>query len=512
MNRREICLAAVIGALQPRLGLQAAETRAAASPAAAGDLAELTLAQASQAIRGRTVSSRELTTASLARIDAANPKLNAIITVMRQEALKQAAILDAEAKANKFRSPLHGIPIALKDAIDTGGTLTTAASALYAKRVPERDAHVVHRLRQAGAVILAKCNLAEFSLTPTSASSHFGPVRNPWALDRVSGGSSGGSAAATASGMCFGALGTDSGGSVRLPAAWCGIVGLKPTDGLVSNSGIIPSVAILDSCGPMARRVEDVALLFSQMVGYDALDTRSVDRPAEDYSTSMLRPVSELRVGVPRKPFFDGVEPQTAKAVEQALAVIAKLTHGLTDVSFPPAFESHDEFINAAEVISYHQKMLEQQAELYTPATRKALQWCARYLEDPAQGTPTTKVTRYIQARERLERQRRTVDSSFTNFDVLAMPTMKGLPPTVEAALQAEGSDSEESFVSIDNTLTFNVLGLPSISVPCGFSSEGLPIGLMICGPRFSEGRLLALAAAYQQATQWHERSPPRAT
>lgn len=509
MNRRQICLAAAIGALNPGLALQAAQTRAVASNA---DLTDLTLTQASQAIRARTVTSRELTAACLARIEAENPKVNALITVLRDEALAHAEILDAEAKANKFRSPLHGIPIALKDAIDTGGTLTTAASAVYATRVPKEDAHVVSRLRRAGAVILAKANLAEFSVTPTSASSHFGPVRNPWAHDRVSGGSSGGSAAAIATSMCFGALGTDSGGSVRLPAAWCGIVGLKPTDGLVSNTGIIPSVAILDSCGPMARRVEDVALLFGQMVGYDALDTRSVDRPAEDYAASARQPVSQLRVGVPRKPFFDNVEPQTAKAVEQALAVIAKLTRGITDVSFPPAFETHDELINAAEVISYHRTLLEQRAELYTPATRKVLQWCARYVDDPAQGTPAAKLARYIQSRERLERQRRTIDASFTNFDVLAMPTMKSLPPTVERALRVESSDSEETLVSIDNTLTFNVLGLPAITVPCGFSSDGLPIGLMICGPRFSEGRLLALAAAFQQATQWHERAPPRTT
>jgi aspartyl-tRNA(Asn)/glutamyl-tRNA(Gln) amidotransferase subunit A len=511
MNRREICLAAAIGALHPGLASQAAEANAAASPAGNPDLAKLTLAQASDAIRGRTATSRELTTACLARIGADNPKINALITVMRERALAQADVLDAEAKANKFRSPLHGIPIALKDAIDTAGTRTTAASAQYAERVPEQDAHVVQRLRQAGAVILAKSNLAEFSLSPTSASSHFGPVRNPWAHDRVSGGSSGGSAAALATHMCFGALGTDSGGSVRLPAAWCGIVGLKPTDGLVSNSGIIPSVPILDSCGPMARTVEDVALLFGQMVGFDALDTRSVERPAENYAVSARQPVSQLRVGVPRKPFFHEVDPQIANSVEQAMAVLAKLTRGLKDVAFPPSAEPADLFINAAEACTYHQKMLEQQADLYTPMTRKVLQWCVRYIGDPAQGTASAKLARYIQARERLERQRRTIDTAFTGFDVLVLPTMKSLPPTIDAALQVENSDSIEEQFSIENTALFNVLGLPSISVPCGFSATGLPIGLMICGPRFSEGRLLAVAAAYQQSTEWHQRALPRA-
>lgn len=498
MNRREICLAAAIGALVPRLSLQAA----------AGDPAELTLTEASQAIRSGTLTSRDLTVACIARIDAQNPKINAIITVIREQALAQAAVLDAEAKANKFRSPLHGIPLALKDAIDTAGARTTAASAVYKNRIPTEDAHVVHRLRQAGAIILAKANLAEFSVSPTSASSHFGPVRNPWMQERVSGGSSGGSAAAVATRMCPGALGTDSGGSVRLPAAWCGIVGLKPTHGLVSNTGIIPSVATLDTCGPMARRVEDVALLFSQMVGYDALDTRSVDRPAEDYAASMRQSVAQLRVGIPRKPFFEEVDPQIAKSVEQALTVIAKLTRGLKDVTFPRALMSHDELINAAEVMAYHHKLMATQADQYTPTTRMALDWCAKYLEDAALGTAAEKLARYIDSLAQVERMRRTVDATFAGFDVLAMPTLKSLPPTIDAALQAESKG--ETLFSIENTLVCNALGLPAISVPCGFSAEGLPIGLMLCGPRFSEGRLLALAAAYQQATSWHQRLPPR--
>ena len=494
MNRREVLLAAAAGAFSASL---------ATAREASGDLAELTLAEASKRIRGGALTSRDLTLACLERTAAENPRVNAFITVMREQALAQAATLDAEARAGKFRSPLHGIPIALKDAIDTGGTLTTAASAVYEKRVPTEDAHVVRRLRQAGAVILAKANLAEFSLSPTGVSSHFGPVRNPWALDRVAGGSSSGSAAAVATRMCFAALGTDSGGSVRLPAAWCGLVGLKPTDGLVSNSGIIPSVATLDSCGPIARTVEDAALIFGQMVGYDVLDVRSVDRPAEDYAVSARQPVNQLRVGVPRKKFFDGVEPQIARCVEDALGVIAKLTRGIKDVTLPPESESHDIIINVAEVCSYHRKLLETQAERYTPGTRRVLQWCTAYLDDPAQGTTTAKLARYVQGRVAIERLRRTIDAAFTDFDVLVMPTMKGSPPTIEAALQFENSGSLEDppLVSIDNTLTFNRLGLPALTVPCGISAEGLPIGLMICGPRFSEGRLLALGAAYERAT-----------
>jgi aspartyl-tRNA(Asn)/glutamyl-tRNA(Gln) amidotransferase subunit A len=509
MNRREILLAAAATAVPPFLSSRSDDARAAAAGSAPEDFSALSLADASRAIRGRTVSSHGLTLACLQRIDDQNPQINALISVMREEALAQASRLDAEAAQGKFRSPLHGIPIALKDAIDTAGTRTTAASEQFENRIPSEDADVVRRLRQDGAVIIAKANLAEFSLSPSGASSHFGPVRNPWSLERVTGGSSSGSAAATATHMCFGALGTDSGGSVRIPAAWCGLVGLKPTDGLVSTSGIIPSVASLDSCGPMARRVEDVALLFSQMVGYDALDIRSVVRPKEDYEVSLRQPVSQLRVGVARRPFFDDLDPQIAKSVEEAIALIAKLTHGIKDVTISNYIALHDVLINAAEVTGYHRTMLEQHPDKYTPTTRKILEWCRDFVDDKSQGSPSAKLARYIEARAALERRRRTIDAAFDGFDVLAMPTLKSLPPPIERALQAERSSTEDALFSIENTMIFNILGLPALTVPCGFSSEGLPIGLMICGPRFSEGRLLALAAAYERSTQWHERTPP---
>ncbi len=501
-NRREFVLAAAAGAFSVRWPAPASD--------AFSDLAELTLAEASRRIRQGAITSRDLTLACLERTAATNPRVNAYITVMREQALAQAAALDAEARRHSFRSPLHGIPIALKDAIDTAGTRTTAGSAVYEGRVPTEDAHVVHRLRQAGAVILAKANLAEFSLSATGVSSHFGPVRNPWALDRVSGGSSSGSAAAVATRMCFGALGTDSGGSVRLPAAWCGVVGLKPTDGLVSNSGIIPSVATLDSCGPIGRTVGDVALIFGKMVGYDPLDTRSVDRPAEDYALSARQPVSRWRVGVPRRGFFDEVEPEIARCVEEALTVIAKLTRGIKEVTLPPEAESHDIIVNLAEITSYHQRLLEENGDRYTPGTRRVLQWCRSYLDDPAQGTAVAKLARYVEARTAIGRLRRTIDAAFSDFEVLVLPTMKRSPPTVEAALQFENSAGVEDppLVPITNTLTFNRLGLPALTVPCGVTSEGLPVGLMICGPRFSEGRILALGAAYERSTEWHKRRP----
>src|SRR5229473_2165457 len=268
------------------------------------DLSTLSLAEASARIRARSVSPVQLTEACLARIQTYNPKLNAFITVLRNQALAQARELEAEQRSGKLRSPLHGIPIALKDNIDTAGIRTTAASAVFDDRIPDEDAEVTRRLKAAGAVIIGKTNLHEFAMGGTSATSYYGPVRNPWALDRNPGGSSGGSAAAVAADLCFGALGTDTGRSIRTPSSWCGIVGIKPTTGLVSIRGIIPCAASLDHCGPMARTVEDVALMLGEMTGYDNLDIFSVDHPRENYMKALEQPVSGFCLGAPVE-FYD---------------------------------------------------------------------------------------------------------------------------------------------------------------------------------------------------------------
>ncbi len=245
------------------------------------DLSALSLAEASARIRARSVSPVQLTEACLARIQTYNPKLNAFITVLRNQALAQARELEAEQRSGKLRSPLHGIPIALKDNIDTAGIRTTAASAVFGDRIPDEDAQVTRRLKAAGAVIIGKTNLHEFAMGGTSATSYYGPVRNPWALDRNPGGSSGGSAAAVAADLCFGALGTDTGGSIRTPASFCSVVGFKPTYGLVSIRGIIPLTLSLDHCGPLVRTVEDAAILLNVLAGYDKLDIASVEHPKE---------------------------------------------------------------------------------------------------------------------------------------------------------------------------------------------------------------------------------------
>ena len=343
-----------------------AQVRPAALPT---DLAWLTLTEAADLVKARRVSSLELVEACLARIATYDPKLNAFITVTAEAARARAKALDA-LPASAPRGPLHGVPIALKDNIDTAGVRTTAASGVYDDRVPPEDAEVVRRLTAAGAVVLGKLNLHEFANGGTSATSYFGPVRNPWALDRNPGGSSGGSAAAVATGLCFAALGTDTGGSIRTPSSNCSVVGLKPTYGLVSIRGIIPLVVSLDHCGPLTRTVNDAALMLSAMAGYDRLDIASVEHPAENYLQAAQSPVKGLRVGVPRVPFFDHLDDDVASSVESALKVIASLTASTRDVVLP---STSDITLNG-EMYAYHEALFTKMAGRYQIPTRRNLQ------------------------------------------------------------------------------------------------------------------------------------------
>jgi aspartyl-tRNA(Asn)/glutamyl-tRNA(Gln) amidotransferase subunit A len=452
-----------------------------------------TLAEVSAKIRGRTLTPTQLVHACLARIDIYNPKLNCFISVLREQALAQARELDAEQMAGQFRSPLHGIPVALKDNIDTAGVRTTAASAVYDDRVPEEDAEVARRLKAAGAVIIGKANLHEFAMGGTSATSYYGPVRNPWALDRNSGGSSGGSAAAVAAGLGYGALGTDTGGSIRTPASFCGVVGLKPTYGLVSIRGIIPLTLSLDHCGPITRSVEDAAMMLNVLAGYDKLDIASVEHGKEDYVEAMKQPVTGLRLGIPRAPFFDLLDADVEKQVEAAIRVLVKMTKGAKDVTLPPTRE----IVLAGESYAYHEPMFTKSPGRYMVATRHSLQQSAN-----------TKAADYIRSKWKLELLRRTIDDAFTDFDLVVLPTRRRSPRTVNDAMKREESEKIRN-PELENTGQFNIYGIPAISVPCGFTAQGLPVGLMIAGPRFSEGKVLALARAYEQATEWHKRKPP---
>ena len=299
-----------------------------------GDPVFWTLRQASENIRARKISAVELTQACLDRIHTFNPKIDAWITVMREQALAQAKALDQEQASGHWRGPLHGIPIGLKDNIDAAGVRTTAGSKTLAGNIATDDAEVTRRLRAAGAVLVGKCNMHIFASGATSAVSYYGPVRNPWNLELIAGGSSGGSAAAVAMDNCYAALGTDTGGSIRTPSAMCGVTGFKATYGRVSIRGIVPLTWSLDHCGPIARTVEDTAMVLQAIAGYDRLDLQSVDYPVPDYSAAIGAPVSQFRLGISPQ-FYDGLEAEVASAMEAAIALLASMTKGTKEIELP---------------------------------------------------------------------------------------------------------------------------------------------------------------------------------
>lgn len=468
------------------------------------DLTGLTLRKASELLRSKAASSVDLTQACLKRIEQYNRVVNAFITVTGDSALASAREMEAEQRRGKWRGPLHGIPIALKDNIDTAGIRTTGASELFKDRVPNEDAEVVRKLKNAGAVILGKLNLHEFAYGATSAVTYFGPVHNPWALDRISGGSSGGSAAAIAADLCFGTLGTDTGGSIRIPSSHCGTVGLMPTYGRVSNRGVIPMAWTLDHVGPICKTVEDASLMLAVIAGFDEFDPTTVDVPVPDYSRSLKMQLAKLRLGLPRANFFDGLDPEYAKAVDEAIQVLRKLTATAADVQLPAA-------VNAAtiwgpETYAYHAKWLTESPEKYQAATR------AQMIR-----SNDIKPDVYAEARRQVDLVRRAIRKTFLSVDLLVTPTMKTPPGTIAAALNPAAPPNPPAAANVArnagggglNTVgAFDVYGLPAITVPCGFTSAGLPIGLQISAAPFAEPAMLALAHAYEQATEWHTRRP----
>ena len=461
----------------------------------ADELAWLPLAEVSGLLRERKVSPVDITRACLDRIERLNPRLNAFITVTAGQALADARAAEAEIAKGNWRGPLHGVPIALKDLVDTAGVRTTAASAIFANRVPSADAEVTRRLKAAGAILLGKTNMHEFAYGDSSAQSHYGPVRNPWNTARVAGGSSGGSAAAVAAALCYMAIGSDTGGSIRQLAAYSGIVGLKPTHGLVSTRGVIPLSWSLDHVGPMCRTAMDTALALQPIAGYDAGDPNSLEASLPDYAAAARQPVQTLRLGTPRTPFYEELHPEIEGAVNEALRVLRGLSASIRDVQLPPYKMLA---IVGAEAYTYHAPYFTKSPELYQPMTRRRLEAGSRVT------TPA-----YIESRLELARLRRAIVDVFDTVDLLITPTTAVLPATVEEALNDPGTPPAGGVaLSLRNTQPFDIYGIPCVSVPCGLTQNGLPIGLSISGPPLGEATVLRLAHAYQQATDWDRRRP----
>ncbi len=453
-----------------------------------------TISEAADLLRRRATSPVELTQHYLERIARLNSRLNAFITVTEEAALEQARAAEADIAAGRWRGPLHGIPIALKDLIDTAGVRTTAACGLFRDRIPAEDAEVVRRLKAAGAVLVGKLNLHEFAYGGSTVISYFGAVRNPWSEEHIAGGSSGGSGAAVAAELCLAALGTDTAGSIRLPAAYCGIVGLKPTYGLVSTRGVIPLSWTNDHVGPMTRTVRDAALILQAIAGYDGQDVASREFPMPDYVVALQRNCAALRIGAPREFFFSDLDADVAAAVNNAIELISRLTAGVRDVVIPV---EADRTVAACEAYAYHEEYVRNSPEQYQPETLRRIRAGAE-----------VSAPEYIRKRRRIEQLRREIGDFFRDIDLLVTPTAPIPPPRLAELEAAPGELRRKELVMLGNTRPFNALGLPTISVPCGFTNSGLPIGLQISGAPGRDDLVLQLAHAYEQAAGWWKREP----
>jgi aspartyl-tRNA(Asn)/glutamyl-tRNA(Gln) amidotransferase subunit A len=391
---------------------------------------------------------------------------------------------------------LHGIPISIKDLFATRGVRTTAGSKVLAKWIPDFDATAVARLHQAGMVLVGKTNMHEFAYGVTNDNPHYGPARNPWDPTRVPGGSSGGSAAAVASSQCTASLGSDTGGSIRTPAAVCGVVGLKPTYGRVSRYGAIPLAWSLDHVGPLTKSVEDAAIMLAAIAGPDPNDPSASSRPLPDYRKEMRGSIRGLRLGVPRRYFFEHVDPEIQKLVSEAIRQLESMGTTTVEVDIPDlescsAMEAH---ITLAEAASYHEPYLKKQADDYSPGVRTNLE-AGRYLL----------ATDYVKSQRARTLLQRTFNEAFNRADVIVSPTLPAFSPPV-GEVWVQSGDLRENV--IDAFLRFNIpydlTGFPAISIPCGLSSIGLPIGLQIAGRAFDETTVLRVANAYEQSTEWH--------
>lgn len=453
-----------------------------------------TILELSSSFRTKKISPVEIARIALDRIERIGPSLGAFITVTAESAMAAARSAETEIAAGRWRGPLHGVPVALKDLIDTAGVRTTSGSELHKDRLPDTDAEVVRKLKEAGAVIVGKNNLHEFAYGGSSLVSYFGEVHNPWDLSRIAGGSSSGSAAAVVAGLCYAAIGTDTAGSIREPASLCGCVGLKPTYGRVSARGVIPLSASLDHVGPFAASVADVAIVLQAIAGYDPGDIGSCDVPVSDYCSALSETVKALRVGVPRSYFFDDLDPETTTAMEEAMAAIGDLVSEVREIELRVPT---DRTLQAAESFAYHERHVAETPELFQAETLRRIR-----------SGEKISVAEYIQQQRELAEARRNIGAIFGDVDLIVTATTPNSAPAIQDLKANPDALRPAELRVLRNTRPFNVWGLPAISVPCGFTKSGLPIGLQIAGPHWREDIVLRMAFAYEQATEWHKRKP----
>ncbi|MFQ6111042.1 MAG: amidase [Nitrospinota bacterium] len=465
------------------------------------DVSGWTIHGLSKRIAAKEISPVEVTEALIRRIETYGPKLKSFITLDAEGALAEARQAEEEILKGNYRGPLHGIPLAYKDLFATKGLKTTSGSKIFKDHVPTEDSTVVARLRQAGAVCLGKLNMSEFAFGATGHNSHYGNCRNPWAMEHVAGGSSSGSGNAVAAGLVMGALGSDTGGSVRMPSCACGIVGLKPTYGRLSRRGVTPLSWSLDHVGPMTRCVEDSAIMLKAMAGRDPLDPTTSDLPVPDYPSALTGEIRGLRLGVPSNYFFEAIDPEVKDCVRKAISSLERLGARVEEVTYPHPQESvmHGLVIMMAESASVHSRLLKDRASDYDPRAR-ALLTAGLYVT----------ATDYLQAlRVRARIARDVVREVFGRVEVLLAPTLPIPAPRLDTSQVTLGGEKQEvQWVMPKLTRLSNMVGNPSVTVPCGLSSKGLPIGLQVMGRRFDEANMLRVAHAWEVHGTWKDLRP----
>lgn len=466
-------------------------------------LADLTLVEAAEAVRSRDASSRDLLEACWDRMELVNPTLNATIWLDREGAEAAAAAADAGRDTPAALGALFGVPLAHKDMYYQAGKPCTCGSRLRKDFVPDTTASAIERLAAAGAYVFAGLNMAEFAQNPTGHNREFGDCHNPWNPPYITGGSSSGSGAAVAARFVYAALGSDTGGSIRLPASACGVTGIKPTQTRVSRYGAMPLSFTLDNVGPLARTARDCARVMSVIAGHDPKDPTSSHLPVPDYEGALDGDVRGLRIGVPTNYFFDGADPQVRAAVEQAVQVLVARGATARPIPLPvmDAVAGYGGIISRCEAATIHAEWMRHRPQDYAPHLSGRMY--------PGYAIPAPY---YIESLSRRGPVLRAFAAEvFAQVDVLATPTIRtALPTLAETDIDRGPPGTEVKFLAVSaNTRPFNYLGLPAISLPCGFDGNGLPIGLQLAGRPFAEARLLRMADAYQRDTDWHTRPPP---
>jgi len=457
------------------------------------------LSDVAELIKTRKISAVEVTEATLARIERLGGVCNCYITVNTENALEHARALDGLLRAGVYLGPLHGIPISLKDNIATANVRTTVGSAIFKDWVPERNATVVDRLIRAGAVIIGKANLYEFAFGAPHPL--YGPVGNPWNPTHGCGGSSSGSASAVAAGLCYGSIGTDTGGSIRIPAAFCGVVGFKPTYGRVSRTGVVPQSTNLDHVGPITRTVRDAGVIFGAMSGADRLDPTSVNRPPAEFNEHIASGVRTLRIGVLAAQPTERVENEVRDALGSAYRVLADAGAELVDVALPDLTEVRAACwtIMRAEAAEFHRPHLRGRPEELHPAVRTLIE-----------GGEFIPATEYLHAQRVRNKVADDVRAAMSGVDALLLPALAMAAYPIGQKMVDLGGYEEDVLSAITRyTPLFNLLGIPALVLPCGFSKTGMPVSMQVVGNAFDEAMVLRVAHTYESLTEWHRRRPP---